>query len=178
MSIFNVDRIQTFFRQEYMRSKENKEIGANDIAVHAVAEILGKTDEQVKPEEAALIRFLYYNSTMTFDKPRMNNLTDNDFRERVKNMHQYLDAGFSLDHAMEHSGVPLKQESVPVFNVDNKRSEKTDRFGEFKKKYPLLFNDKGELRPEAIDVLDMLLEQHVPQLVKKDKKEASQAIRN
>ncbi len=178
MDILKVDRIQIYFRQEYMRSKDKESVSGNEIAIHAVAEILGKPFSQVKPEEAALIRFLYYNSTMDYDKSRMNNITDGEFRGRVKNMYQYIDAGYGLDYAMEHSNVPLKQESVQILNDDNKQPESLDRLGEFKRKYPLLFNEKGELRPEAIDVLDMLLEQHVPQLVSKDNKGVSPKIGN
>ncbi len=186
-----MDFIQDYFIKMFMPPL-NQNINKSELALETVCKILNKNKEEVKEEEIALLEHLFYTSTMHFNGRRMNNITDADYRTRVRNMYQYLSLGASLEEAMEKSWEPLyevekdasilddnnkifhKMDSVDkLYEVENK--QELSKLGAFKKKYPFLFDEAGNLKPEACDMLDALIQQNAPQF--DDKKTIESNIR-
>ena len=94
-----------YYIQDYFSIKANSFSNSDSILngnleKDTISKILGKPKEEVKDIEVQLLQHLFYNGTFS---SRGNNITDNDYINRLQNVYKYIEKGLTIEDAIEAS---------------------------------------------------------------------------
>ena len=171
-------------------------------AREVISKILDVNEDLVTEEQIRLLDYLTDSLTMHYDGIRCNNFTDDDFRERLLNMSKHMENGLDIDRAVAeawrspeelaermnelNSVQPVQEERNPIVNEQFMAEQNIEssvakdlsgsKLNEFKNKYASLFDKDGVLKDNAVELLDAILSQYAPQLIKEEKEEKDYSL--